>query len=77
MSTHDPLGDRFEVKRKKDKLDELAKKAMTPEEREAEEKLLKETKKVDPLKAKEEPGRNDPCPCGSGKKFKKCCGAKE
>ncbi|MDX1805178.1 MAG: YchJ family protein [Alcanivorax sp.] len=25
---------------------------------------------VRPLK----PGRNDPCPCGSGKKFKKCCG---
>jgi uncharacterized protein len=22
-------------------------------------------------------GRNDPCPCGSGKKFKKCCGANE
>ena len=22
------------------------------------------------------PGRNDPCPCGSGKKFKKCCGSK-
>lgn len=21
-------------------------------------------------------GRNDPCPCGSGKKFKKCCEAK-
>ena len=21
-------------------------------------------------------GRNDPCPCGSGQKFKKCCGAK-
>ena len=21
------------------------------------------------------PGRNDPCPCGSGKKYKKCCGA--
>ncbi|MDD2190011.1 MAG: SEC-C metal-binding domain-containing protein [Eubacteriales bacterium] len=21
------------------------------------------------------PGRNDSCPCGSGKKFKKCCGA--
>ncbi|MCJ7501118.1 SEC-C domain-containing protein, partial [bacterium] len=19
-------------------------------------------------------GRNEPCPCGSGKKFKKCCG---
>lgn len=22
----------------------------------------------------ETPGRNDPCPCGSGKKYKKCCG---
>lgn len=22
-------------------------------------------------------GRNDPCPCGSGKKYKKCCGEKE
>ncbi len=22
-------------------------------------------------------GRNDPCPCGSGKKYKKCCEAKE
>lgn len=22
-------------------------------------------------------GRNDPCPCGSGKKYKKCCGNKE
>jgi len=22
-------------------------------------------------------GRNDPCPCGSGKKYKKCCGAVE
>lgn len=21
----------------------------------------------------EEPGRNDPCPCGSGKKYKQCC----
>ncbi|HEX9194067.1 MAG TPA: SEC-C metal-binding domain-containing protein [Burkholderiales bacterium] len=20
-------------------------------------------------------GRNDPCPCGSGRKFKKCCAA--
>jgi len=23
------------------------------------------------------PGRNDPCPCGSGKKYKKCCGASQ
>jgi hypothetical protein len=27
-----------------------------------------------PAQAMPQPGRNDPCPCGSGKKFKKCCG---
>ena len=26
-----------------------------------------------PLRAAAQPGRNDPCPCGSGKKFKQCC----
>jgi uncharacterized protein YecA (UPF0149 family) len=26
-----------------------------------------------PISKKPEVGRNDPCPCGSGKKFKKCC----
>ena len=29
------------------------------------------------VKAENKPGRNDPCPCGSGKKYKKCCGANE
>ena len=33
----------------------------------------KEEKKV-PVKVGEKPGRNDPCPCGSGKKYKNCCG---
>lgn len=27
-----------------------------------------------PISAKKTPGRNDPCPCGSGKKYKHCCG---
>ena len=27
-----------------------------------------------PVKAKTKVGPNDPCPCGSGKKYKKCCG---
>jgi len=27
-----------------------------------------------PYKAPEKIGRNAPCPCGSGKKYKKCCG---
>ncbi|RLE27718.1 SEC-C domain-containing protein, partial [Candidatus Acetothermia bacterium] len=26
------------------------------------------------LKVKAKVGRNDPCPCGSGKKYKYCCG---
>ncbi len=33
-----------------------------------------ETEKKQPVHNKEEIGRNDPCPCGSGKKFKNCCG---
>jgi preprotein translocase subunit SecA len=28
-----------------------------------------------PVKVGQKVGRNDPCPCGSGKKYKKCCGA--
>ena len=27
-----------------------------------------------PYRAPAKVGRNEPCPCGSGKKFKKCCG---
>ena len=28
-------------------------------------------------RAEKKPGRNDPCPCGSGKKYKNCCGKNE
>jgi hypothetical protein len=28
-----------------------------------------------PARAEERPGRNEPCSCGSGKKYKRCCGA--
>ncbi|MBT7735007.1 MAG: hypothetical protein HN707_08860, partial [Verrucomicrobia bacterium] len=28
----------------------------------------------EPLRTAVKVGRNDPCPCGSGKKHKKCCG---
>jgi uncharacterized protein YecA (UPF0149 family) len=31
--------------------------------------------KKQPVLAKAKAGRNDACPCGSGKKYKKCCGA--
>jgi hypothetical protein len=29
---------------------------------------------IQPLRSARTVGRNDPCPCGSGKKYKKCCG---
>ncbi|MDD2696925.1 MAG: preprotein translocase subunit SecA [Candidatus Pacebacteria bacterium] len=32
-----------------------------------------QTQSVGVQKNKKKPGRNDPCPCGSGKKYKKCC----
>ena len=47
------------------------------------ESILTEEKRLEIVKAykrsktvvkEKEPGRNDPCPCGSGKKYKKCCG---
>lgn len=34
-----------------------------------------ETAKKPKKRSSEKVGRNDPCPCGSGKKYKKCCGA--
>lgn len=75
MTKNDPVSQRFQKREKQHKLDELGKKALTKEERDAEVKLLKETPKTEPIKVDKQPDRNDPCPCGSGKKFKKCCGA--
>ena len=37
-------------------------------------KLYKEQKKSTTIRKGKKIGRNDPCPCGSGKKYKKCCG---
>ena len=42
------------------------------DERRAE--IEKEYKKSKTIVKEKLPGRNDPCPCGSGKKYKKCCG---
>jgi preprotein translocase subunit SecA len=33
-----------------------------------------EKPKLQPIRAEKTVGRNDPCPCGSGKKFKSCHG---
>ncbi len=73
----DSLGDRFEQRREKRRLDSLARQARSKDDLDAEEQLLANTEKVRPLAADTKPGRNDPCPCGSGKKYKKCCGLKK
>ena len=72
----DPIEDRFTKRQKQRKLADLAKRARPKEDVQAEAELIKKTEKVEPLKIQAEPGRNDPCPCGSGRKYKKCCGAK-
>ncbi|HPQ47262.1 MAG TPA: SEC-C metal-binding domain-containing protein, partial [Clostridia bacterium] len=35
---------------------------------------IKKQYNVDNTAVSQKVGRNDPCPCGSGKKYKKCCG---
>ncbi len=37
------------------------------------EQERKKRKKKKPVKTERTPERNDPCPCGSGKKYKRCC----
>lgn len=49
----------YKNKKKVDRLREEARQARGPQE---------------PVHSEEKPGRNDPCPCGSGQKYKKCCG---
>ena len=41
----------------------------------AQEKESPKTNKIDPRYTGKKISRNETCPCGSGKKYKKCCGA--
>jgi len=43
--------------------------------KERRKELYWEQKKSGTIVKEKKIGRNDPCPCGSGKKYKKCCGA--
>ena len=58
---------RVAVKAPPAKREQLAKPIETPSE-DGEATVRRTTKKI---------GRNDPCPCGSGKKYKNCCGRNE
>ena len=77
----DAIGDRYEKRKRKQKLQDLSRRGMSTEEIESEQASLAkaaEERARDPekyrLKSSGQVGRNDPCPCGSGKKYKKCCG---
>ena len=71
----DALSKRFGKKQKNRKLSDLSRKGKSTEEIEAEEDFIESTEKTEPIKADQKPKRNAPCPCGSGKKCKNCCGA--
>lgn len=43
-------------------------------DKEKQKEIEKQYKKSKTVVKEEKVGRNDPCPCGSGKKYKKCCG---
>ena len=71
------------------KMDTLEKLCMVRIQREEEVEEIRQKQKQDYIMSRgedtpakktikresEKVGRNDPCPCGSGKKYKKCCGA--
>ena len=76
----DPVEQRYTKRKQRSKLADLARRALSTEDIEAEEEAVRKAKQErdkDPeryrLKAGGAVGRNDPCPCGSGKKYKKCC----
>lgn len=45
-----------------------------PHQQAAAQQDTRETQKREPIRAEKTVGRNDPCPCGSGKKYKNCHG---
>ena len=45
-----------------------------PNQQAAANQDTREQQKREPIRAEKTVGRNDPCPCGSGKKYKNCHG---
>jgi uncharacterized protein YchJ len=76
--TIESIGDHYKFLRGHEEIVALHKYALIQEKREAclrSEKsfLLSQINQLEGAAGKT--GRNEPCPCGSGKKFKKCCGS--
>ena len=59
------------------KATEMIKKIMAARNAQAQNQANTSGKSQPVVNSSKKVGRNDPCPCGSGKKYKKCCGANE
>lgn len=66
MAKRDKIEDRYEKKQERKR----AKRAVVSED----EAPIPDAPVEQVKKKGQDVGRNDPCPCGSGKKYKKCCG---
>ena len=66
------LNSRIEIKMPKEVVDKLVKERPELAQKYTPAQVVNHT----PTRVEKTPGRNDPCPCGSGKKYKDCCGKK-
>ena len=65
------LNSRIEIKMPKEVVDKLVKERPELAQKYTPAQVVNHT----PTRVEKTPGRNDPCPCGSGKKYKNCCGS--
>jgi len=74
-----PGGDGRRPQRAATSVDELEEEFQRKKKRELEQARMAGSGEYQPVqqvvRGAAKIGRNDPCPCGSGKKYKKCCGA--
>lgn len=64
----------LKLERSRSFMDELDESQSTLAPKNGERESPQEAEKLEPITVGPKVGRNDPCPCGSGQKYKKCCG---
>jgi preprotein translocase subunit SecA len=76
MKAQIPLRNESEVRRSEQRRTDMSK-MQTRREDLAAAGGSDEQRSATPVKVEKRPGRNEPCPCGSGKKYKNCHGRNE
>ena len=64
-----------ELRKQKSLDEEIAQQKQRKQEQYSEQQEERKESMVDQIRSGKKIGRNEPCSCGSGKKFKHCCGA--